>query len=135
MERPASNIKLIRSRDDPQLLQHLSGRCVSRMLFEQFKQYGVSFLRRAFNGIDARQIHVSLIESGSDPNAFFKTSHGFISALRAQIKNPQVVERFGIDGPELQRFLQKFKRVLRVIILRKNHSNSVVRLRIIRIDG
>src|SRR5580658_9761536 len=89
-----------------QLLQHLPGLFVAGMQFEQFDEHGPRFFRCIFYDVYAGQVQVGLIECRRHADAFLKTRDRFIAPMRAQIKNAEVVECFGIIGPQFQRLLQ-----------------------------
>ena len=65
-------------------------------LFEKFKKRLAGFVIRAFHHIYTRKIQVTLIEAGGHPDAFFETRNRFVPAIRAEVKNAKIVQRFGI---------------------------------------
>ncbi len=88
--------------------------------------------RRAFQGIDPRQIQIRLVERGRDADAFFETLDRLISTLRDQVEYAQIVQCLGINRASLQRPLQMFVGFVIVAHLREYHAQAVVRFGILR---
>src|SRR2546422_5884454 len=102
------------------------------MLFEKFLKNCTSLARLTFQRIDPGKVQVRLIESGRHPNALFETCDRFIPLPGAQVKYTEIVQGFRIAGTKLQRSLQILVGTLRVVELRKDHPQAVVRLGILR---
>ena len=102
------------------------------MLFEKFKQNRPRFARHSLDAVEPGEIQISLIKSGRHADTFFKTCDRFIAALRPQIKHAEIVQSLWIFWANLQRSLQIFIGVIAVVHLRKHHSQTIVRLRILR---
>src|SRR5277367_3474829 len=104
------------------------------MLFEKFKEDGASLIGSAFQGVDPREIQIGLIKGGRDADALFETCDRLIPPLRAQVKHSEVVQGFGLPWPQLQSSLQILVRTIAVVELRKDHTQTVIGLRILRAD-
>ena len=102
------------------------------MLLQQIEQYAASLVARAFQGIDARQIEIGLVESGRHLNAFLEALDGLISTLRDEVQDAQIIQRLGIHRAGLQRALQMLIGFGCITSLRKHHSQAVVRFGILR---
>src|SRR5580658_1439441 len=117
-----------------QLFHHLLCLLMPRMLLKQFEQQSASFLRRVFHDVNSRQVQVRLIELRRHADALLKAGHGLIAPLRAQVKDSQIVQRFGVDRTQLQRLLQRIEGSGSVVVLCEHHSQAVIRFRVVGVD-
>src|SRR5579863_7916518 len=96
------------------------------MLFQELVKNGSGFFAIAFDGIDAGQVQIRLIEARSNANAFFECSHRLVASARAQIQHPEIIERFRVVLSKLQSSLQVVVGALVVTSLREDHGQAVI---------
>ncbi len=68
------------------------------MTLEQFLQYSAGSLSIPFDGMNASEIEIRLLELRSYADRLFEASHCLVAMLRAQIEDAEVVQRLRING-------------------------------------